>query len=303
MAANQVNPGQQNTLEDWHWSRLIGERAPFLVPFRGTPDVSAEWVFITPARAKAFLERNKNRKMRRSYAEFLTNAMRDGQFRVTHQGVAFTRAGDLIDGQHRLQAVIESATSQWMLVVCGLDNDIFDVIDCGTPRTLSERLKKDLSSTQIASTCLRVLVHRDKIASYEAELVIDAVQGAISELDALKVLRRRSRTASASILAAAALRIYQYRDSSALPAVVDAIRRLVDGDLISAPQVIVCFYKQIMEKSNTAGGGSQLDLFVRAWTAFDPTKMRNSKLLVRDQRSILEEAREVFHAATQGNFR
>jgi hypothetical protein len=60
---------------------------------------------------------------------------------VTGEAIKFSTSGELIDGQHRLQAIIESGKPQWLLVIRGLDPATKAVIDTGAPRTAGDALK------------------------------------------------------------------------------------------------------------------------------------------------------------------
>jgi hypothetical protein len=55
--------------------------------------------------------------------------------------LAFDTDGNLIDGQHRLLAVIESGQSQFMLVVRNVPKSVQEVIDAGAARSGADALK------------------------------------------------------------------------------------------------------------------------------------------------------------------
>lgn len=96
---------------------------------------------ITPAKAKTYLGHNlANRNVRRSHVLFLANEMTAGRWKETHEGIGFFEDGDLADGQHRLHALIESGTSQKMLVVRGLSKDAMSGIDVGAKRSIGDYL-------------------------------------------------------------------------------------------------------------------------------------------------------------------
>ncbi len=64
---------------------------------------------VTPRRAAEYLERNTaNRPLSKRTVREFAEAMRRGEWRVTHQGIAFDTEGALVDGQHRLAAIIEA---------------------------------------------------------------------------------------------------------------------------------------------------------------------------------------------------
>lgn len=100
---------------------------------------TAEWVMVTPQMAEAWLLRNEsNRPIRKWWVASLAAMLRRGEWIATHQGVAFTESGRLLDGQHRLMAIMESGIPAEMLVVTGLSSTAFMAIDIGVKRALSD---------------------------------------------------------------------------------------------------------------------------------------------------------------------
>lgn len=98
-------------------------------------------ITISPERAAVMLEANThNRPLSASRVEKFANDMRAGNWKFTHQGVAFDSKKRLIDGQHRLQAVIQSGVTIQTFVFGGFDPDIFDVLDTGGNRSKSDAL-------------------------------------------------------------------------------------------------------------------------------------------------------------------
>jgi hypothetical protein len=65
----------------------------------------------------------------------MARAMSRGEWRLTHQGIAFDVEGLLVDGAHRLNAIIESGVTVEMVVWEGVDPRIFDLIDVGRRRS------------------------------------------------------------------------------------------------------------------------------------------------------------------------
>ncbi|WP_346008614.1 hypothetical protein [Janibacter terrae] len=89
---------------------------------------------VSPERATELLRNNSsNRPINRRRVDLLAAAIRDAQWKLTHQGVALLPDGQLLDGQHRLLA-IQQAGQTVPLMVTTLDEDVFDVIDTGRPR-------------------------------------------------------------------------------------------------------------------------------------------------------------------------
>ena len=93
-------------------------------------------VLITPVLASAWLRRNEaNRKLRqRAVAQYVSDIQR-GAWKPTGETIKFSTTGRLLDGQHRLAAIVASGVAVRMCVATGLDNSAFDVIDTGRSRT------------------------------------------------------------------------------------------------------------------------------------------------------------------------
>jgi hypothetical protein len=90
---------------------------------------------ITPERAREYLGRNlNNRRIRKPSVACLARAIRQDEWQLTHQGIAFNCDGSLIDGQHRLLAIIEANKAVPMYVTRGAPKDTVRVIDAGTIR-------------------------------------------------------------------------------------------------------------------------------------------------------------------------
>lgn len=97
---------------------------------------------ISPATAIAWLEGNThNRALRDSAVQRYARDMKAGRWRLTHQGIAFGPDGKLIDGQHRLWAIVEADTPIRMMVARGVSADAQAVIDDNLPRTAVDALK------------------------------------------------------------------------------------------------------------------------------------------------------------------
>lgn len=98
-------------------------------------------VDITPEIARQWLERNiGNRPASQAHIAKLERSIRDGKWKMTGDAIRFSKTGKLIDGQHRLQAILNSGVSVTCVVMHNLDDEIFDVIDGGKGRQKSDLL-------------------------------------------------------------------------------------------------------------------------------------------------------------------
>lgn len=103
-------------------SALKPRSAPsFPKPPGPPPEVAVGWVWVTPEWCRAMLEWTKqfefvNRPVYSPWVNALIGDMVFNRWEITHQGIALDPNWALIDGRHRLLAIIKSGKSQWMLV-------------------------------------------------------------------------------------------------------------------------------------------------------------------------------------------
>ena len=115
----------------------------------------AHVVFITPEIAKLWLARNTdNRNLRRGRARVLGEDMERGQWRENGESMSFDTNGVLVNGQHRLQAVINSGHGFMATVTLGVEPDVRPTVDTGLKRSAGDILKMqgEQYGTHLATT-------------------------------------------------------------------------------------------------------------------------------------------------------
>jgi hypothetical protein len=106
----------------------------------------------------------KQRHLSEKRVAKFANAMLAGQWQLTHQAIAIDGQGVLIDGQHRLAAVVRSGTKQDFLVAYESEPATFDVIDTGQARTASDTLAiAGYTNVNVLSAAARMLLSYDDI--------------------------------------------------------------------------------------------------------------------------------------------
>lgn len=99
-------------------------------------------VAVSPEMAEQWLTLNtKNRHARPQRVGLYASDMADGHWQMTGEAIKFSKAGALLDGQHRLAAVIRAGVSVQMMIVTGLDDSTQTVMDSGAKRTGADSLK------------------------------------------------------------------------------------------------------------------------------------------------------------------
>lgn len=93
-----------------------------------TPEIAVEWIKL-----------NKyNRPISSSVINKYATVMRRGGWKLNGDSFRFDEDGYILDGQHRLYAILESGISIESLVVRGLSREVFTTIDRGNMRKLSD---------------------------------------------------------------------------------------------------------------------------------------------------------------------
>lgn len=119
--------------------------------------------FITPAMAKQYLGNQiNNRSVTRAHVDWLASLMQRGEF-VVSQPITFDEKGRLLDGQHRLMAVCQTGKTISFLVVRGIAESAFAVIDTGRGRKGADVLSiKGRTQSNLLAATLR-LVWQDEM--------------------------------------------------------------------------------------------------------------------------------------------
>lgn len=97
-----------------------------------------ETLVVTPEQAQKWLDTNspRQRSLIQRKVDQLSQSMERGEWLITHQGIALDTLGNLVDGQHRLNAVIMYGKPVEMTVTFDTPptENIFHAIDTGTVR-------------------------------------------------------------------------------------------------------------------------------------------------------------------------
>lgn len=162
-----------------------------------TPDieVTSEIEIVTPETAQEWLEHHNthNRRIRKNQVAALARDMGSNHWMFTGESIKFDWNGVLLDGQHRLAAIVESGKAVPMLVIRGLDPSSQAAMDIQSRRLAYDALRLrgvegDMKNAAAIARGLfmyelnRVPTHIETIAYVEehAEELEDAV--AVSEM-------------------------------------------------------------------------------------------------------------------------
>lgn len=129
--------------------------------------IRVERRLITPEYAEDLLKRNTiNRKINKQYVVLLAHEMREGRFRLTHQGISVDANGCLQDGQHRLAAIVKSGIPQEFFIFWNAPTDNMIVLDSNKVRNSSDTLQQagHVNTQTLASACTILISHKQNNA-------------------------------------------------------------------------------------------------------------------------------------------
>lgn len=89
-----------------------------------------ETATLTPERAMELLEFNKlNRPLRQQHVQRIASQIVEGKWKFNGDTIKVAESGDILDGQHRLWAIVEAKKPVDTILVYGIERDAFATID------------------------------------------------------------------------------------------------------------------------------------------------------------------------------
>lgn len=108
---------------------------------RPVDTVTSDLVDVTPAMAETWLGKMpRNRHLSANDVAKHARAMVAGHWKLNGESIKFDVGENIIDGQHRLHAVVSSGKTIQFLIVRGLETEVQDVIDTGRKRSAADAL-------------------------------------------------------------------------------------------------------------------------------------------------------------------
>ena len=234
---------------------------------------------ITPEQAKIYLQNNEdNRTARPWWINAISSAILRGEWVTTHQGIAFTKSGKLLDGQHRLQGIIQANKAVEMLVVKNVPESAFKVLDCGMKRHLADLTgmnKKTAEACRLMSTI--VYTNRNGISSDQALEIYNSGFGEVHD----ELIKHCSSNVkiftSAPIRCAISCLVLDGCDFNYIK---NLYLNLASQNFNELPPIAQAFLKQAIQ--NRINANNRSDLLARALKAFNPEYANLQVLKVSD---------------------
>jgi hypothetical protein len=138
-----------------------GARTPLIrPPSRLASHPVTDNVLVTPDIARTWEAKfAPNRLIRTSRVKGFARDMARGAWAENGESIKFDENGTLIDGEHRIRAVILSGVSVWMAVTHGVRRAVRHTVDTGTKRTAADMLgmNGEVNANLLAATARWVL--------------------------------------------------------------------------------------------------------------------------------------------------
>lgn len=233
-------------------------------------------VSVSPELAKKWLGVNiDNRLLREPAVKRYARMMKKGEWPLTHQGIAFDEDGNLLDGQHRLYAIILAGVSVNIFVIYNAPRSSFAYLDVpGNARSISDRLNESPRHGEVVSLAARLMFNP---VTPTDEIAVNEIIGATVEV-LLNYCGTACRFFSSRPVKLAA--VCQLMDGADKEYVLETYRNLCRADynkLAAAPNAFV--QQHVKGKINAA---NTYEVLARAKVAFDPAKRNVSRVLVND---------------------
>lgn len=200
-------------------------------------DLISEVVLITPALAEHILSISNvgNRSLRGTRVAAYAEAMIEGRWKLTAQGISIARDGTLNNGQHRLYAVIRAGVAVSMNVTFGEDRGVFDILDTGANRSASDTLGivGHKNTANLAASARVLMLIDNGTPTSNASFGNDVIKAWVQSHPALEAytangtsIGRKLKTSQAGVTAALYLIGTRSRHAKHLP---DFVALLADG--------------------------------------------------------------------------
>lgn len=252
----------------------------------------ARFAEITPEIARDLLERNTgNRKASPGVIHKYARDIQSGFWMINGETIKVATTGRLLDGQHRLQGVVQADTPIRTIVVEGLHEDAFQTLDRGDLKDFADVLDdRGYANAATLAAATRLLWLRENnwltarpkptASTSELSACFERNHDLVESLEFINRLRKRIIPAAT----AAAYCLIRRVDADAAREFFDSLQH---GENLSRGNPVYALREKINDLSNdgvSMDATFQMALIIKAWNAAVHGKSLNkSKLTWDDQ--------------------
>lgn len=235
--------------------------------------LATEQVLITPDLARELLANNQeNRTIKQAVVCRYATQILDGDWQLTHQGILLGKDLRLLDGQHRLSAIVLADKAVMMLVSWDnrLSSPVGVKVDIGVPRARNFIYGKDPRLWGVAR--LLASIGKGELSmTWNHSTTDDAATSRVCERikwfhDSLA--RSAARRVSSSPIRAGAVLCMMKTDNEGIESVKLNYAALVSGNMEQMEPSVRWLFSQLLKNISMGGRGSSLQKTVMSWEAF-----------------------------------
>ena len=233
--------------------------------------IKTKIITVTPKDAEKYLAHMvNNRPGRTRHLIKLSASIGRGDWGMTGQPIIFTASGKLLDGQHRMRAVVASGKSVEFLAVYGVDESMYSKIDDCAPRSTADAMV-GVPNGQVVAGAIRYVFAEMKCApgsqitiynypiTNEQAVVIKDLYPDIIECASVIVGLRRCKSLMGGPIATYCLSRMR-SDNEALAD--EFMRKIHTGEGLAARSPVLCL-------RNLLSDGVRRDGVLRTWLGPD----------------------------------
>jgi hypothetical protein len=238
---------------------------------------------ITPHIAELYLKfNNNNRPLRKAHIKELASDIIGGNWQVTHQGIAFDTTGRLIDGQHRLHAIILAGVPIQISVTRGCSASSFSILDRGSSRSASDILGWPKRIAEVMTLALRITTGTNPTVS-NIKLLQESRLFKNCEILLDYCPTNRSVVSTAGVKLAACVQMAVQEDWDF---VTDQYKALILRQYDDMTKCSQAFNRQAEDKRMV-----REELFCRAMFAFDNCEVNRSHIIITE--NVIAQKNEI----------
>lgn len=223
---------------------------------------------VDSAKATAMLEGNfQNRSPRKSTIAKYATQMLSGQWQLTTEPIVIAKNGRLLNGQHRLMAIVKSETVIDFLVIRNVDESVFKSIDRGMTRTFSDATGVDRKLSEVAKLACISLEAMGNPSDSSVMRVAEKISAYHSRL-------MEAAPASAKFFSSVPMRLAavlcMMKSDRHEQFAISVYRSMIHGDVSNLPGPAASMVKMYLTGSIKSGGRTmQEEILARALKVMD----------------------------------
>ena len=254
--------------------------------FNNQPNVDMKVVTITPEVAQRLLDTSNydNRFLRKAHVASLAGRIKNGEGKLTPQGIIIHSSGRLLDGQHRLAAIVQAGIPVTTTMFTVTDDSIFTALDQGAKRSMADITNTDGRVMDTVNFCTRLMLNRFSSLSFGlVEPVLNSSVGRLAQelIDFCPTTRKGTSSSPVKAACVSAVIFGSPKDYT-----FELYRNLVMVNARSLPPIGEAFLRQLNTGSidfSKANGGK--DIYARSVKLFS-YKNRNLGVIKLNKDSL-----------------